>query len=385
MNRISSIDFTRGLVMLIMALDHVRDLMHTTSLTQDPTDLSTTTPALFLTRWITHLCAPTFVFLSGTSAYLSLKSQGRIAESARFLRTRGLWLIVLELTVINFSFWFDIHFRTLLWQVIGAIGAGFVILSFLLRVPVRVVGVLGLLIVFGHNLLPNASFAPNGSFVWAWLFQPNIFTVSPRFTLGILYPVIPWLGIMLTGYACGRLFERPLAQRRRLWLAIGVATLSLFTLIRLTNLYGDPVPWAPQKTGLFTVLSFINCTKYPPSLLYTLMTIGISSIVLAVTDGVKNRLTDIVSVYGKVPLFYYLIHWYVIHSAMVVMVLLQGYRWNDLIFGPFRFGRPEAGSGVDLPYIYLIWLGVIVALYPLCKWYSQYKASRRDSRWLRYV
>jgi len=343
MPRLSTIDFTRGLVMVIMALDHVRDLMHTTALTQDPTDLSTTTPGLFMTRWITHLCAPTFVFLSGTSAYLSLKNGGNLTTSRRFLRSRGLWLILLEFTLINFALWFDLQFRLLVMQVIAAIGFGLVVLSFLLKTPVRIVGLLGLVIVFGHNLLQGVAFNGPLGFFWSVLFRPGVFSVTPHFTFAVLYPLIPWLGILLAGYAAGPIFERDLPQRRKTVLTLGLASLALFSLIRFFNFYGDPAPWAVQKEGLFTFLSFINCSKYPPSLLYTLLTLSVAFLILAAADGRENRVTRAVSVYGKVPLFYYLIHWYLIHSLMLALVVAQGFRWEQMPFGPFEFGRPRVG------------------------------------------
>ncbi|MBC7893676.1 MAG: DUF1624 domain-containing protein [Sphingobacteriaceae bacterium] len=385
MPRLSTIDFTRGLVMVIMALDHVRDLMHITALTQDPTDLSTTTPGLFLTRWITHLCAPTFVFLSGTSAYLSLKKSGNLTASRQFLRSRGLWLILLEFTLINFALWFDLQFRLLVMQVIAAIGFGLVVLSFVLKMPVRVVGLLGLVIVFGHNLLQGVAFDGPMGFLWAVLFRPGVFPVTPGFTFAVLYPLVPWLGILLAGYAAGPIFERALPQRRKTLLLLGVAALALFSLIRFTNFYGDPAPWKVQKEGLFTFLSFINCLKYPPSLLYTLMTLGVAFLILAAADGRENRFTRAVSVYGKVPLFYYLIHWYLIHSLMLALVVAQGFRWEQMPFGPFEFGRPRVGFGVELPGVYLIWAGVVLVLYPHCRWYGRYKAAHPEKGWLRYL
>lgn len=387
MHRISTIDFTRGLVMIIMALDHVRDLLHTTATTQDPTDLSTTTPALFFTRWVTHLCAPTFVFLSGTSAYLSARRSASVTASQRFLRSRGLWLLLLEFTVVNFGLWFNLRFEIIILQVIGAIGAGLVAVSFLLRLNPRTVGVVGLLIVFGHNLLQGVNVGENGAvnFGWSVLFRPGVFPLTPGFTFAVLYPLVPWLGILLTGYACGPFFSRPLAQRRSTLLRLGLGALALFALVRFINAYGDPARWAVQKTSFFTFLSFINCTKYPPSLLYALMTLGVAFLILAAADGRENGFTRLVSVYGKVPMFYYLIHWYLIHSLMFVLVFAQGFRWADLAFGPFKFGRPDVGFGLELLGVYAVWLGVVAALYPLCRWYGRYKAAHPEKWLLRYV
>ena len=390
MKRITSIDVARGLVMVIMALDHVRDLLHAPALMQNPTDLATTTPAIFMTRWVTHLCAPTFVFLSGTSAYLSLRKQvtsGQTGELGRwFLLKRGVVLILLELTIINFAFWFDIHFQTIILQVIYAIGGGLVLLSFISRLPVKWVGIIGLVIVFGHNVLQGvpAFGNPAAQFSWALLFRPNVFTVSPAFTLLVAYPLIPWLGIMLTGFACGRLMERSSGARKLLLLRIGLVALSLFVLLRFVNNYGDPAPWMPQKNGLFTFLSFINLTKYPPSLLYDLLMLGLMLVFLAGIEGVTNAVTHWLMVYGKVPMFYYILHWYLVHLSMLVMSLLQGYSWADIPSGPLNFGRP-AGAGISLPGVYAVWFALVLLLYPACKWYGRYKEQHPEISWLRYV
>lgn len=370
--------------MVIMALDHVRDLLHTPALTQNPTDLATTTPAIFLTRWITHLCAPTFVFLSGVSAYLSLRKRNS-PEARRFLLKRGLVLIVLELTVINFAFWFDIQFRSLMLQVIFAIGGGLMVLSLLARLPVRWVAGIGFGIVLLHNLLPFAPFAnPVGSFVWSLLFRTNVFVVSPELMVLVGYPLIPWLGIMLLGFAAGRLFEQPATSRRRQLWQLGLGALGLFLALRFLNLYGDPAPWSVQKSGLLTVLSFLNVSKYPPSLLYTAVTIGLALLILAAADGASNALTRLLTVYGQVPMFYYLIHWYLVHLFMLAMSFAQGYTWADVPSGPLNFGRPE-GAGISLGGVYGVWLALVAVLYPLCRWYGRYKAAHPEVTWLRYL
>ncbi|TAE23406.1 MAG: DUF1624 domain-containing protein [Cytophagales bacterium] len=390
MTRVTSIDVTRGLVMVVMALDHVRDLLHITAAEQDPTDLTTTTPVLFLTRWITHLCAPTFVFLSGTSAYLSLQKQAQngqdVEAGRRFLRQRGLVLVVLELTLINFAFWFEFPYRVLLLQVIWAIGFGLIGLSFLSRLRVQTVGIIGLLIMFGHNLLqflpPISGNAPR--FISSLFFRTDLFQITPKFAILVGYPLIPWLGIMLLGYAIGPLFQKSLANRR-LWLAqLGLGSLAVFTLLRYSNLYGDPALWSGQKDAVFTVLSFINVSKYPPSLLYCLLMLGIALLILTLTDGLSNAFTRILTVYGAVPMFYYILHWYLIHLLMLAVSVGQGASLSEQNPNPFTFGRP-VGIGVSLEWVYLIWIGLVVALYPLCRWYGRYKSAHPEKVWLRYV
>jgi uncharacterized membrane protein len=384
--RLNSIDVVRGVVMVIMALDHTRDFMHVTSLTQSPTDMATTTPAVFFTRWITHFCAPIFVFLAGTSAYLSSRRDNNLAATRSFLLKRGIWLVILEFTLINFALWFDIKFHNLIFQVIAAIGFSFMVLALLLPLSTRTIGIIGLVIIFGHDLfflLPLKNY-PTLQAILMPLFNLTIYQVSTHLTFLLAYPVIPWLGILLTGYAAGRLFELPTAERKGLFLKMGFAALTLFVVLRFINVYGDPAKWSVQASKVYTVLSFFNVSKYPPSLLFTLMTLSGMFLALAAVENADNRFTRIMTTYGKVPMFYYLPHLYLLHILMFMMVFLQGYTWSDMVFG-FNFGRPNAPSGVELWAIYLIWLAAVAILYPLCKWYGRYKASHRDNHWLRYL
>lgn len=386
MNRIRSIDIVRGIVMIIMALDHTRDLIHADSITDQPTNLLTTTPLLFFTRWITHLCAPTFVFLSGTSAYLSFKNKKDVPASRRFLLSRGIWLVMLEFTLVNFGVWFDIHFNVLLFDVIAAIGFGFIALSFLVKAPVKAIAVTGLAIIFLHDLAPLAPFPESSVFkqILMPFFGPAAFPFDGGRLFIMGYPPIPWLGILLTGFAAGRLFENTEKKRKAIFLKAGLISLAFFFVLRGLNFYGDPVAWSSQKTVLFTFLSFMNVTKYPPSLAFTLVTLGCMFLMLAAAEGMTNAFARITTVYGKVPLFYFLIHWYIIHPIMFLIVFLQGYGPSDLVFGT-NFGRPKAPSGLHLGWIYLTWLVVVAGLYPLCKRYGQYKERHRGKRWLRYL
>ncbi|MBN8681372.1 MAG: DUF1624 domain-containing protein [Chitinophagales bacterium] len=384
MKRVHSIDFLRGLVMVIMALDHTRDLLHLTAQTQDPTNLSNTTTALFLTRWITHLCAPTFVFLSGASAYLSLKNHGDFAASRRFLFKRGFWLVLLNFTLVNFGIFLDVHFSVLFLQVIAAIGFGFIGLALLLKLSARTLGIIGLVLIFGHNLFSGVSF-PQGTplnVLWSVLMGANFYQISPKFAFLTTYPIIPWLGIMLAGFGFGELLGSP--ARKTLFWRIALGALALFVLLRTFNVYGDPAHWAVQKDGWFTALSFINVSKYPPSLLFTLLMLGIAFLILYAFEGVQNRFTKVVEVYGKVPLFYYVLHWYVIHAVAALVFLAQGYSWSDLQFSGMGFGRPQAGGGLDLAGTYLVWLGVVALLYPCCRWYGRYKMAHPENWVLRY-
>ncbi|HYM94340.1 MAG TPA: heparan-alpha-glucosaminide N-acetyltransferase domain-containing protein [Chitinophagaceae bacterium] len=385
--RIQSIDIVRGIVMIIMALDHIRDLMHLPSLTQSPTDLKTTTLLLFFTRWITYLCAPTFVFLSGASAYLSAKRNISISKTRDFLLKRGLWFILLEFTLVNFALWFDFQFRILMLQVIAAIGAGLIVLSLLLKISPKKIAIAALFIICTHNLLQFLPPSNNHllNILLNVLFTPGPQVISPHFMFFTAYPLIPWIAIMLLGFSCGRMFEQWDRKQMKKMLSFGALALTLFVIIRFLNGYGDPFHWQQQNDIAYTLLSFFNVTKYPPSLMFDLLFLGIMFLLLAFAEKFPIRLQRVLSVYGKVPLFYYLLHLYFIRLSIFIMVFAQGFKWKDLLFGPFQFGRPAAGSGISLLMVYVVWLIIVILLYPLCKWYGNYKASHSDNKWLRYL
>jgi uncharacterized membrane protein len=387
MKRINSIDTARGFVMVIMALDHVRDFLHTASASQDPLNLHTTTAILFLTRWITHLCAPTFVFLSGISAYLYFKKSSNLPQSRKFFFTRGIWLVILECTIINFALWYDFRFRLLIFEVIGAIGLSFIVLSFLLRVPSGVIGLTGVIIIFTHNLFQSVPTPaqPVMGFLTSVLFRPALIQLSPGTAFFTAYPLVPWLGIMLAGFGFGKLFGMEQHLRKKSFLITGFSLLSLFVLLRVLNFYGDPVKWEAQKTTLFSILSFINVTKYPPSLLFSLLFIGITMLVLFFSETGWNRITEFLSVYGRVPLFYFVIHLFMIHGLMFIILYIQGFTNSDFVFGAFKNGRPEVANGVNLGTVYLIWIAVALILYPVCKWYGDYKSRNSQNKFLRYL
>lgn len=384
--RFSSIDVARGLVIVIMAIDHIRDLLHTTSLSQNPVDLATTTPALFFTRWITHFCAPVFVFLAGTSAWLMKQNQNNSAATRRLLLSRGAWLVLMELTIVGFGIWADLRFRTFLLQVIFTIGAGFIILSTLVKVPGKVTGAIGLLIILLHDALPPLRFDSQAAqFSWTLFFERGLFNLGPERAVMVAYPIVPWLGILLLGFGFGRVFELDAASRKRILLWSGASALLLFVLLRGFNLYGDPQPWSRQDSPLFSLLSFLNVTKYPPSLLYTAITLSALFFVLYALEGKHNRITRFFETYGRVPFFFYILHWYIVHASMFVMIILQGVSWEQMPFGVMSFGRPAQGVGLGLGGIYLYWIGLIALLYPLCRWYGHYKAAHRHNKWLVYL
>lgn len=386
MKRIESIDIARGIVMIIMALDHTRDLIHIDSLTQNPTDLNTTSTVLFFTRWITHLCAPVFVFLSGVSAYLSFTQSRDEVASKKYLLTRGLWLILLDMTIINFILWFDVHFTILLFNVVATIGFGFIFLSQVLKIPSRTLGILGLCILIFHGFVPLIPFAELSLIkkILMPLFSPGSFPFGSGNVFVMGYPPIPWLGIMLVGFATGPLFESNMKARKKILIKLSLVSILLFLLIRSMNGYGDPIPWSHQKDALFTLLSFINVTKYPPSLDFCLLFLGILCIILFLVEGLDNQLVKPLVIYGRVPLFYFIVHFFILHILLMIILLIQGNHLTDLIFGS-NFGRPKGISGLRLPFIYMIWLGLVISLYPLCRWFGNYKAKHPEKKWLRYI
>jgi uncharacterized membrane protein len=383
--RIDSIDILRGIIMIIMALDHVRDFFHPAAMTADPTDPATTTPILFFTRFITHFCAPVFVFLAGTSIFLTGTKRTK-KDLSIFLLKRGIWLIILELTIFNFLFSFDplLHFIGL--QVIWVTGVSMVLMAALIYLPIPVLFVLGLAIVAGHNLLDNFNSTDRGNvpLVWSIFHQQSFRLVGEGRSFMVLYPIIPWPGIMLLGYCLGTLFVKgyDAAKRRRQLLWMGSAAIVIFLVARWINVYGDLFKWSEQKDSTRTVLSFFNVTKYPPSLLYICVTIGPALIALALIEKVKAKWTNIAVIYGRVPMFYYLVHFFVIHTLCMIVFFAQGYTMAQASEGLMMF-RPNT-FGFSLGIVYLIWIAIVAGLYPLCKWYSKYKASH-DHWWLSYL
>ena len=384
--RIESIDLLRGLVMIIMALDHTRDFFHKEAFTGDPLNPETTTAALYFTRWITHFCAPVFVFLSGVSAWLQSRRKST-KELSGFLITRGLWLILIEMTVMTFGVLGDIYFSGILLATIWSIGISMFILGLLIWLPFRALLVIGLIIVFGHNLLDYAEAERNTVPVWwSFLHRQAFIPLGEGFTLGILYPFLPWTGLMILGYCFGKLFSNTEAERRsKLLLWMGVGAILLFVLLRSINVYGDPLHWSNQKTGLQTFFSFMNVQKYPPSLLFMCATIGGALIFLSFVKSTSGRFAKIILVYGRVPLFYYIVHFYVLHLLTAVFFLARGHSVEEGMNVPVPFKFVMPGEGYNLGVVYLVWMAVVIALYPLCKWYDNYKTTHREKKWLSYL
>jgi uncharacterized membrane protein len=388
-NRIESIDILRGVVMVIMALDHVRDYFHYGSFFIDPTDLETTTPMLFFTRFITHYCAPVFVFLAGTSAFL-YGSRKTKPELFKFLFSRGIWLIFLEIIVNNLIWTFDFSYSIIIFQVIWAIGFSMVCLSFLIYLPKKVLLVIGIILIAGHNLLDGIVTEGQSlqSIIWYVLHQEQFLVINPNQLIVLKYPVIPWIGIMVLGYLFGTFYQKDyaLATRKKWLLGLGLGALIIFFVLRGLNIYGDLTPWSVQDTITKTVISFFNITKYPPSLLFICITLGPALLFLWTIESTKNRATDFFLVFGRVPLFYYFLHVLLIHLLAIGGILIFGGNWEDMILTADGFLNANLISyGYSLQIVYLVWISVVLLLYPLSKKYMIYKANNKDKWWLSYL
>ncbi|HEY0091488.1 MAG TPA: hypothetical protein VGB43_03285, partial [Flavobacterium sp.] len=300
---------------------------------------------------------------------------------------RGLWLILLEFTMVNFGLFFDIGFHIVLFEVIATIGLGFIVLGLLLKIPAKVIGILGIIVIACHNLFPSLplDFESNAmKFISPFFIRAGI-PIDATHVFVMAYPPIPWLGIMCAGFGAGLLFKMEQTRRRKLLMFFGIAAISIFLLLRSINIYGDPVPWAIMKDPMFTVLSFVNVTKYPPSLLFCCVTLGITLLLLAFTENARGRLSEVVSTYGKVPLFYFVVHFYVIHLILLCILLFQGIAFHEMEFAGGTFGRPRSmPTGLPLSWIYIIWIAVVAVLYKPCRWYASYKQTH-SHWWLRYL
>ncbi len=401
--RIDSVDLLRGIIMVVMMLDHTRDYIHYAVFQFDPLDLTKTNTALFLTRWITHYCAPLFVFLAGTGAYLQFARGKTKSELSRFLVTRGLWLIVLEFTAVRIAVTFNFDYTFLgMMQVIWVIGVSMIVLAGLIHLPPVLVGVFGVAMIPYHNLFdyipalraqgwqgPGSAVPSVAEKIWMILHQPGLFPIGPHFPsplVFVLYPLIPWIGVMAAGYAFGALYQQDSQVRRKRLLTIGGLATLLFIVIRAIDKYGEPLKWARQKNAVFTVFSFLNTTKYPPSLLFLLMTIGPAIVMLAWFEvASRGSISRFFITFGRVPLFFYLLQWLTAHSIAILLHLAFGKPVRWLFQTPVSwFSNPPQGNGFNLAVVYASWIAGVLLLYPLCQWFAALKQRRKDW-WLSYL
>jgi uncharacterized membrane protein len=362
--RLTSIDLLRGIIMVIMALDHVRDFFHFQRGPQGPENLATTSVYLFFTRWMTHYCAPTFIILAGISAYLyAQKNKDNIT---RFLITRGLWLILLEITIIRYAWLSQMLTLHFVFQVIWAIGISMIFLALWRKLPYYVILVTGLLIILLHNLTDGIAYDKDSvlGLLWCILHIQGMIKLG-AVNIWVLYPVLPYFGLISVGYCLGKIFAPGTdpTLRKKVLMIVGCSSILLFLILRYFNIYGDPQPWSKQPDAAFSVLSFLKVTKYPCSLLYILMTVGPALLFLTFFENANNKITQVFIVFGRVPMFYYIAHLYVIHYLSLAIGGNQFHLWQ----------------------VYMIWLAIVIALYFPCRWYSNYKSAHPEKWWLSYL
>jgi uncharacterized membrane protein len=386
-DRIEAVDLLRGLVIILMVLDHVRDYFHAEAFLFSAVDPDKSYPALFATRWITHLCAPVFVALAGVSAYLQLQAGKPVADVRRLLWTRGLWLIALELTVVSFGWNFGTPVPFL--QVIWAIGCSMIALAAAVSFRPAVVAAIGAIIVLGHNFLDPVTPAALGPLGLGWQFLheggPLVIAGQP---LGfIAYPVLPWIGVMFLGFGLGRAFMLERSQRQLLLAGAGAIMLVAFVVLRATNLFGDPEPWMAREETVRSVMAFLNVEKYPPSFLYVLATLGVALLLTPLLERLPQLGREVLLTYGRVPLLAYVSHIYIVHGLMLLTAIAT---WGDpsvaIDFVTNAFTNPEAveGWGFGLSFTFAVWALTLVMLFPLCRWFGELKKRRRDW-WLSYL
>jgi uncharacterized membrane protein len=384
--RLESIDVLRGIVIILMTIDHVRDFFGAPG---NPTDPARASAALFFTRWITHLCAPVFFLLTGTGAYLARRHR-TTGELSRFLWTRGLWLIVLELTVLrSFGYQFNVDYRVTMLVILWALGWSMIALSALVYLPPPAVAAIGVAIIVLHNLADGIKAAALGAFgpFWTMLHAQGVVVATPRFLVFAAYPIVPWIGVTAAGYGLGVVFDWSAERRRRFLLRLGVGLALGFVALRAINVYGDPVRWTAQASATRTLLSFLNTTKYPPSLLFLLMTLGPASLLLWLLDRGTPRVLRPALVLGQVPLFYFMLHLPLIHLLAVIVAGVRYGQVHWLFESPtlaqYPFTRPP-GWAYSLAVTYAIWAAVVLMLYPLCVWFAGVR-RRRGDWWLSYL
>ena len=382
--RLASVDLLRGAVMIIMALDHTRDYVHAAAMHFQPEDLSKTTAAIFFTRWVTHVCAPVFMFCAGLGAWFWLERHGGDTRAlSRFLVTRGLWLLLLEFTIVRFGFYFNFDYSVVLLLVFWALGMSMIVLAALIHLPWRVLIVVSVGMIALHNLADGVRIT---SWIWNVLHQPGVIQTGGPMLI-VAYPLVPWIGVMAAGFCLGRVYRWDAGRRSRVLIRLGLALTAAFVVVRLLNVYGDPRPWGNQPSSLFTLLSFLNTTKYPPSLLFLLMTLGPAIALLGWMDRARPSERNPILVFGRVPLFYFVLHIPLIHAIAIALTWFRYGAQPFVSLPPPTLGTPlnlfPADYGWSLGVTYLVWIAVVVLLYPACLWFSRVKA--RGHWWASYL
>lgn len=386
--RIQSIDLLKGLVMILMALDHVRDYFHHDSFYYSPTDLTQTSIPLFFTRFITHLCAPVFCLLAGTSAFFVGQRRSRSSLSVWLLK-RGFALVLFEFTIVKFGWYFNMDYRFVDLSVIWCLGISMIFLAGFIHLPKKLAIAVAIIIVSGHNFLDGYQPEPTSflKVLWTIFHIDNAFQIG-GFTIIIVYPLLPWIGIMTLGYFLGQIYLPDYEQKKRKLLLVitGLTLIGLFIIFRISNIYGDLHPWEVQKSEIFTVLSILNVTKYPPSFSFFCITIGPALLFLAVSEHFKGRFAEFAVTFGQVPMFFYIFHLYFVHVLALIAAVLTGYNYSDMVLTTWiAYSTKLQGYGFSLPVVYLVWIGVVLASYPVCKWYRNYKLANKQKILLSYI
>ncbi|WP_242083921.1 DUF1624 domain-containing protein [Aestuariivivens sediminis] len=382
--RIESLDVLKGLVILFMALDHTRDYFHTDAFLFDPADPEKSNLILFFTRWITHFCAPAFSFLAGVSAFLVGRRKTK-SELSAFLLKRGIWLIGIELTIVYFGWSFNVSFSSLGLLVIWSLGISMIFLAAMVHLSMKHILILSLAIIFGHHLLDGVHF--NQNLFWSILHERGYFTVFDSIKLRVVYPIIPWIGVMSLGYYFGKFYDGTVTPeyRQKRFTQIGLACIGGFFIMRAINLYGNSDPWISFDNGVQTLISFMDPSKYPPSVTYLLMTLGPSILFLGISEHLKGRFVNFCTTFGKVPFFFYIIHIYAIHLLATILAEYSGYGYESMILDGFVSTNTQLiGFGVNLGWVYVVWLFIVFMLFPLCRKFGDYKMSHKHYWWLHY-
>ena len=387
--RVLSVDLLRGLVMVIMTIDHTRDFVHSAAMAFPPEDLTKTTAAIFLTRWITHVCAPTFMFCAGLGAWFRLERGRTVADLSGFLWTRGLWLIVLEFTAVHVGFFFSFQYSVLILLVFWALGMSMIALAGLIYLPYRALLAVSLGMIALHNLTDSVAAAQFGSLGWIWqiLHQQGVIATGPPAVI-VAYPLVPWIGVMAAGFCFGRIYRLPADRRRAVAVGIGLALIAAFVVVRAANIYGDPRPWMIQNRPGFTLLSFLNCTKYPVSLSFLLMTLGPAIVLLGLFDRLRPGDRNPLIVFGRTPLLYFILHIPLIHAFAIALTWMRYGAVPFLFMPPPTLGTPRnvfpPDYGWSLGMVYVVTAVVVLTMYPVCRWFAQLRARRR-AWWLSYL
>jgi uncharacterized membrane protein len=398
--RLDGIDLVRGIVMILMVLDHTRDFVHAGGIMSDPLNPATTTILLYVTRWVTHLCAPTFALLAGLGVGLRRLRGATAGDVSWFLFTRGLWLVVLELTLFRLIIWFNVDFTFLSFlQVIWAIGASMIALSALVRLPLFALAAIAGVILIGHNALDGIGVpfwfpggdkpAPGvGAALWLLLHQSGFFQIGGPSGPVVLvqYPVLPWIGLVTAGYVMAAIYAWPGERRRRMLVLSALTMLAAFVVLRTFNIYGNPTDWAPQPTLVQSAMAFMNVQKYPPSLSYVLVTLVPALLALAALDGrtIAGGVWGAIVTFGRVPFFFYILQWFTAHISGMIVTAVQGKSIDGYFKHLLDFFQHPPEFGGPLWTVYVCWIVSLLAMYPLCRWFAGVKMRRREW-WLSYL